>query len=52
MTNFFQLDPGVVNATLGNPSSINGSAVEAFRELIPANLVQDTEKCLARCNAQ
>lgn len=50
MTNLFQLDPAVVNATLGSPGSLNGGAVEAFGKLIPANLVQDAKSCLARCN--
>ncbi|KAF2028736.1 RmlC-like cupin [Setomelanomma holmii] len=47
---FFGLDAGVVNATLGFPKEINGKNIEDFRKLIPANLAQDVDVCLAKCN--
>lgn len=50
--NFFALNSGVVNATLGFPSSIDGKNIEEFRKYIPANLAQDIDVCLAKCNAQ
>jgi len=50
--NFFALNSGVVNATLGFPSTIDGKNIEEFRKYIPANLAQDIDVCLARCNAQ
>ncbi|KAF2844288.1 RmlC-like cupin [Plenodomus tracheiphilus IPT5] len=49
MTNLFHLNSGVVNTTLGAPSSIDGSNVDEFRKSIPANLAQDVKSCLARC---
>jgi len=49
--NFFALNSGVVNATLGFPSSIDGKNIEEFRKYIPANLAQDIDVCLAKCNA-
>lgn len=48
--NFFALDEQVVNATLGFPKEINGQNIEEFRKFIPANLAQDMEVCLRRCN--
>ncbi|KAH9869178.1 hypothetical protein IAQ61_006383 [Plenodomus lingam] len=47
---FFALNAGVVNATLGFPKSIDGSNIEQFRSMIPANLVQDVDNCLAKCH--
>jgi hypothetical protein len=47
---FFALNAGVVNATLGFPKEINGQNIEEFRKMIPANLAQDIDVCLARCN--
>jgi hypothetical protein len=47
---FFSLNKDVVNATLGFPKTIDGSNIEKFRSLLPANLVQDVDNCLARCN--
>jgi len=47
--NFFALDAGVVNATLGFPSSINGTNIEQFRKYIPANLASDMDACMAKC---
>ncbi|KAF2819556.1 RmlC-like cupin [Ophiobolus disseminans] len=47
--NFFALNDGVVNATLGFPKTIDGSNIKDFRKRIPANLAQDVEVCLARC---
>ena len=48
--NFFGLSAGVVNATLGFPRSIDGRNIEEFRALIPANLAQNVDECLARCS--
>jgi hypothetical protein len=48
--NFFALDAGVVNATLGFPKTIDGKNIETFRKYIPANLAQDIDVCLANCN--
>lgn len=50
--NFFALDAGVVNATLGFPRTIGGENIEEFRKMIPANLAQDVDGCLARCKKQ
>jgi hypothetical protein len=47
---FFALNAGVVNATLGFPKEINGKNIEEFRKMIPANLAQDIDVCLAKCN--
>jgi len=47
--NFFALNAGVVNATLGFPKTIDGKNIEEFRKMIPANLAQDIDVCLARC---
>ncbi|KAH8689233.1 RmlC-like cupin domain-containing protein [Phaeosphaeriaceae sp. PMI808] len=47
---FFALNAGVVNATLGFPKTINNTNIEDFRKMIPANLAQDVDVCLARCN--
>lgn len=49
---FFALNAGVVNATLGFPKTIDGQNIEEFRKMIPANLAQDVEVCLARCQKQ
>jgi hypothetical protein len=46
---FFALNAGVVNATLGFPKEINGKNIEEFRKMIPANLAQDIDVCLAKC---
>jgi hypothetical protein len=50
--NFLSLNAGVVNATLGSPSTIDGRKIEDFRSAIPANLAQDVSSCLARCRPQ
>lgn len=50
--NFFALNEGVVNATLGFPKTIDGMNIEEFRKTIPANLAQDVDVCLARCKKQ
>jgi hypothetical protein len=47
---FFALNDQVVNATLGFPKEINGKNIADFRNMIPANLAQDMEVCLNRCN--
>jgi hypothetical protein len=47
--NFFGLNTGVVNATLGFPESLNGADIEKFRSQIPANLALGIDKCLAKC---
>jgi len=46
---FFALNSNVVDATLGFPKEINGDNIEEFRKMIPANLAQDMEVCLAKC---
>ncbi|KAH8710253.1 RmlC-like cupin domain-containing protein [Phaeosphaeriaceae sp. PMI808] len=46
---FFALNAGIVNATLGFPKSIDGKNIEEFRKVIPANLAQDVDVCLAKC---
>ncbi|KAF3031957.1 hypothetical protein E8E12_002779 [Didymella heteroderae] len=48
--NFFALDSQVVNASLGFPKEITGQNIENFRKYIPANLAQDMDVCLERCN--
>ena len=47
--NFFSLNDVIVNATLGTPGVINGSNIEDFRKMIPANLAREMSTCLARC---
>lgn len=46
---FFALNAGVVNASLGFPKTIDGKNIQDFRQVIPANLAQDVDGCLARC---
>ena len=48
--NFFFQDDKIVNITLGEVQSIDGTNIEQFRSSIPANLVQAVDSCLARCN--
>lgn len=50
--NFFSLNDGVLNATLGFPSTIGGRKIEEFRSIIPANLAQDVNSCLAKCGSK
>jgi hypothetical protein len=50
--NFLSLNAGVLNATLGFPSTIGGRKIEDFRSAIPANLAQDVHSCLAKCRTQ
>jgi hypothetical protein len=50
--NFFSLNTGVLNATLGYPKTIDGRNYEAFKKAIPPNLAQDVGSCLARCTSQ
>ncbi|OCK74656.1 RmlC-like cupin [Lepidopterella palustris CBS 459.81] len=47
--NFFGLNSGVVNATLGFPQTLNGEDLETFRKAIPANLALGIETCLKKC---
>ena len=47
--NFFALDSGIVNATLGFPDSIDGRDIEMFKDRIPVNLALGVEKCLDVC---
>jgi len=49
---FFALNAGVVNATLGFPKTIDGKNIEEFRKVIPANLAQNIDVCLAKCKKQ
>jgi hypothetical protein len=46
---FYALNAGVINATLGFPKSIDGKNIEEFRKMIPSNLAQDIDGCLAKC---
>ncbi|KAF1829737.1 RmlC-like cupin [Decorospora gaudefroyi] len=50
--NFFALNDGVVGATLGFPSSIDGDNIKMFRKHIPANLALDIEVCLKKCDME
>ncbi|KAF2688040.1 RmlC-like cupin [Lentithecium fluviatile CBS 122367] len=47
--NFFNLNAGVINATLGFPKTIDGKNIEEFRKAIPVNIAQDIDNCLAKC---
>ncbi|KAJ4375326.1 hypothetical protein N0V83_002412 [Neocucurbitaria cava] len=49
---FFALNSQVVGATLALPKTIDGKNFEEFRKMIPANLAQDVDTCLARCKKQ
>jgi hypothetical protein len=46
----FALNSDVVNATLGFPSSIDGKNIKDFGKYLPANLAQDIEVCLKKCD--
>jgi hypothetical protein len=48
--NFFALDPDIVNATLGFPSSIGSEDIEKFKALIPRNVALGMASCLDKCN--
>ncbi|CAK1366940.1 Germin-like protein 4-1 [Cercospora beticola] len=50
--NYFFLDSGVVNVTLGEINQIDGTNIEQFRTSLPANLVQAVDSCLARCGIE
>jgi hypothetical protein len=47
---FFALNTDVVNATLGFPKEINSKNIDEFRMMIPNNLAQNIDTCLAMCN--
>jgi hypothetical protein len=47
---FFAINASVVSATLGLPKEVNGKNIEEFRKIIPTNLAQDIDVCLAKCN--
>jgi hypothetical protein len=49
--NFFNLNAGVVNATLGFPKTIDGHNIETFRKMIPPNVAQDIDNCLSKCKS-
>lgn len=40
----------IVSSVFGNPEALKGENLEEFRANIPANLAQDIEVCLAKCN--
>lgn len=44
------LDPTIVDATLGFPKQIDGSNFAQFKSNIPASLAKGVEECLVRCN--
>jgi hypothetical protein len=46
---FFALNADVINAALNIPKEINGKNIEEFRKMIPANLAQNIDVCLAKC---
>lgn len=48
--NFLFHDENIVNITLGEVQSIDGTNIEEFRSSILANLVLAVDECLARCN--
>ena len=50
--NFFSLNTGVLNATLGYPKTVDGRSYDAFLKAIPPNLAQDVGSCLKRCSSQ
>jgi hypothetical protein len=50
--NFLSLNAGVVNVTLGSPSTIGGHKLKDWRAAVPSNLAQDVGTCLARCKSQ
>jgi hypothetical protein len=47
---FFALNTDVVNATLGFPTEISGKNIDEFRMMIPNNLAQNIDTCLAMCD--
>ncbi|KAF7195080.1 Spherulin-1A [Pseudocercospora fuligena] len=50
--NFFFLDEKIVNITLGEPMTVDGSNIEEFRLTLPPNLVQAVDGCLKRCEGK
>ncbi|KEF58728.1 uncharacterized protein A1O9_06654 [Exophiala aquamarina CBS 119918] len=44
------LDPEIVDATLGFPKEINADNFAQFRKHIPASLAKGVEECLIRCH--
>jgi len=46
---FFALNAQVLDASMGYPKTIGSKNFEEFRKVIPANLAQDVELCLAKC---
>lgn len=44
------LDPEIVDATLGFPKEINADNFAQFRKNIPASLAKGVEECLIRCH--
>src|SRR5436190_21854387 len=48
--NFFALDPSIINATLGFPSSIDGKDIGKWAALIPRSVALGLDSCLKKCN--
>ena len=44
------LDPNVVDATLGFPKQIDADNFAAFKKNIPVSLAKGVEECLIRCH--
>lgn len=44
------IDPEIVDATLGFPKEINADNFQQFRKNIPASLAKGVEECLIRCH--
>jgi hypothetical protein len=47
--NFFNLDPAIVDATLGLPSQIDATNFAQFKAGIPPPFALGTQECLTRC---
>jgi len=47
---FFGFEDDVITATLGGEIVVNGEDLDAFRNVIPANVALGVESCLAKCN--
>ncbi|KAF4335182.1 hypothetical protein FBEOM_10967 [Fusarium beomiforme] len=48
--NIFALNPDILNATLGFPTSIDGKDIEKFKALIPKSVALGVDDCLKKCN--
>ncbi|KAJ9154888.1 Cupin domain protein [Pleurostoma richardsiae] len=46
---FFNLRSDIIQASLDGVSMLNGEDIDSFKDILPANIVQGVETCLAKC---